>query len=344
MSAVFVWIETHAGAASPLSREALGAGATLASELQLPLVALVCGESATDIARSLAADEALVCEDETLAGLRPEPCAALLTGLVRQRRPHAVLAPGSIRSRETMAASAADLGSSLLTEVSQFEAQAEGVIRVRRPAYAGKLIMTAQGSAGGTQFLCLRARAFPPAASHPDARIAISAVEPALGEDDIVAKIEDVSAAQAAVNLGDAAIIVSGGRGMAGNPEQAPAEAPDSAIWKAQRGFERILAPLAAELGAAIGASRAAVDAGYIDYAHQVGQTGKVVSPDLYIACGISGAIQHQAGMRGSKIIVAINRDPAAPIFRLAHYGLVGDLYEIVPALTAALRARQAGG
>lgn len=344
MSAVFVWIETHAGAATPLSQEALGAGATLANDLQLPLVALVCGEEATAIAAGLAADEALVCEDETLAGLRPEPCAALLSGLVKERAPHAVLAAGSIRGRETMAASAADLGCNLLTEVSEFETQADGVIRVRRPAYAGKLVMTAQGSPDGTQFLCLRARAFPPAASRPDETVAITAVDAALAEDDIVTKVEEVSAAQASVNLGDAAIIVSGGRGMAGNPEPAPSDAPDSAVWKAQHGFEHTLAPLAAELGAAVGASRAAVDAGYIDYAHQVGQTGKVVSPDLYIACGISGAIQHQAGMRGSKIIVAINRDPEAPIFRLAHYGLVGDLYEIVPALTAALRVRKAGG
>ncbi len=142
------------------------------------------------------------------------------------------------------------------------------------------------------------------------------------------------------VNLTDAAIIVSGGRAMANNPKDAPAGAEKPDVWKAQDGFENTLKPLADVLGAAVGASRAAVDAGYIPYAHQVGQTGKSVSPDLYIACGISGAIQHQAGMRTSKVIVAINKDGEAPIFKLARYGLVGDLYKIVPALTAELKKR----
>ena len=347
MSAVFVWVETFAGKAIPLSQEALGAGSRLTGELKVPLVALIFGENAASIAADLGApgaDQALVCEDATLHGLRLEPCAALLASLVAQHQPHAVLAPGTVRGRELLAAAAADGGCSLLTEVSSIALQADGALRVKRPVYAGKLIMTAQGSPAKTQYLALRARAFAPAAPRPAAQISVTEVTPAMAEDDISTKIEDIAAPEGTISLSDAAIIVSGGRGMAGNPAQAPPDAADSAVWKAQQGFEHTLAPLAAALGAAIGASRAAVDAGYIDYAHQVGQTGKVVSPDLYIACGISGAIQHQAGMRSSKIIVAINRDPEAPIFRLAHYGLVGDLYEIVPALTAALRAHADGG
>jgi electron transfer flavoprotein alpha subunit len=147
---------------------------------------------------------------------------------------------------------------------------------------------------------------------------------------------------ESGVSLTDAGIIVSGGRGVSNNPKlEPPADLDDKEkeIWKAHQGF-KLVGDLAAGLGAAVGASRAAVDAGYIPYDHQVGQTGKVVSPDLYIAVGISGAIQHQAGMRTSKVIVAVNKDKDAPIFKLARFGVVGDLYEILPALTEAFRER----
>ena len=154
--------------------------------------------------------------------------------------------------------------------------------------------------------------------------------------------VEGYSASESAVNLGDAGVIVSGGRGVSNNPSlQPPAGLDDkqAEIWRAQQGFA-LIGELANVLGGAVGASRAAVDGGYIPYSHQVGQTGKVVTPDLYIACGISGAIQHLVGMRNAKVIVAINKDADAPIFKQARYGVVGDLFQIVPALTTAFRKK----
>ncbi|MBZ0309756.1 MAG: electron transfer flavoprotein subunit alpha/FixB family protein, partial [Anaerolineae bacterium] len=204
----------------------------------------------------------------------------------------------------------------------------------------GKVLTEAVVAADGTRFIALRGRAFKAGTPNAAAKAEIKTVQPALTEDQIAAKIESFEEAVGVVNLTDAAIIVSGGRAMANNPKDAPPGTANAEVWKAQDGFENVLRPLADVLGAAVGASRAAVDAGYIPYAHQVGQTGKTVAPDLYIACGISGAIQHQAGMRTSKVIVAINKDAEAPIFKLAHYGLVGDLYKIVPALTAELKKR----
>jgi electron transfer flavoprotein alpha subunit len=343
VSAVYVWIETFNGQPVPTAWEALGAGRTLADGLSVPLTALVFGENAGVVAQETGkygADSAIACDDATLHGFRLEPYAALLSKLVQDNAPKVVLAVGTSRARELLAASAADCDCGLLTEVLDFSLQADGAIEVTRPVYAGKIISQAIGSAGKTQFLALRGRAFKPNAFNESKQAAVTTVGPVLSEDQIATKIEQFEEETGTVSLTDAAIIVSGGRGMANNPKEAPAGTADAAVWKAQDGFENTLKPLAAVLGAAVGASRAAVDAGYIPYAHQVGQTGKVVSPDLYVACGISGAIQHQAGMRTSKVIVAINKDADAPIFKLARYGLVGDLYQIVPALTAELKQR----
>lgn len=341
MSVVFVWIETFEGKALNSSWEALGAGRMIADKLGVPVTALVFGENAGGVAveaGSHGADQVITCEDATLNGFRLEPYAALLSKLVADQKPKAVLAIGSTRGRELLAASAADTDNSLITEAINLEAQADGAINVTRPAYAGKILSEVVGNPAGTQFVTLRGRAFKPADTSKT--VTVTVVSSVLAEADITTKIEGFEAEVGTVNLSDAAIIVSGGRAMANNPKDAPAGAGDAAVWKAKDGFENTLKPLADVLGAAVGASRAAVDAGYIPYAHQVGQTGKTVSPDLYIACGISGAIQHQAGMRTSKVIVAVNKDAEAPIFKLARYGLVGDLYKIVPALTAELKKR----
>ncbi len=338
MSAIYVWIETFKGKANPTSWEAIAAGRTL----NLPVTAIVFGENAAAVAKeagAYGADNAIICDDATLTEYRLEPYAALLTQLVKANAPKAVIAVASSRGRELLASSAADTDSPILADALGVSENGGG-LTATRAAYAGKILSDAVASAA-TIFVTLRSRAFKAADAAPK-DIPVTTAAPALSETQIAPKVERFEEATGTVNLTDAAVIVSGGRGMANNPATPPAGVSGDAatVWKAQDGFANVLQPLADVLGAAVGASRAAVDAGYIPYAHQVGQTGRTVSPDLYIACGISGAIQHQAGMRSSKIIVAINKDGEAPIFKMARYGLVGDLYQIIPALTAELKKR----
>jgi electron transfer flavoprotein alpha subunit len=263
-----------------------------------------------------------------------------LAKLASESFPEVILFPTTSRGRELAAMAAIDLNSGVLPDVIALEV-VDGSLLATRPIYAGKLLSKVK-CLTRPQLVTLRGRAFaklPPDVSRTGT---LTKLSPVLGEADIPTKVEGYIPGEAGVSLNDASVIVSGGRGVSNNPKLTPPAGMDekqAEIWKAQQGFKLIEA-LAQVLHAAVGASRAAVDAGYIPYAHQVGQTGKVVSPDLYIACGISGAIQHQAGMRTSKVIVAINRDAEAPIFKLARYGVVGDLYAIIPALTEAFRKR----
>jgi electron transfer flavoprotein alpha subunit len=323
-----------------MSWEALGAARQLADGFGLPVAAAVFGQNAAAIAAEAGkygASKAFVCDDATLHADRLEPYAALLSKLVKEQQPKAVVAVATTLGRELLAASAADCDAALLSDAVELKVSGDAV-SVIRPVYAGKLMSEVTG-AGATTFVTIRKRAFKaPEASGGSPEIVTAA--PVLSEDQIVVKVEGFTAEAGTVNLSDAAIIVSAGRGIANNPKDAPAGTAAADVWKAQDGFASVIQPLADVLGAAVGASRAAVDAGYIDYSHQVGQTGKSVSPDLYIACAISGAIQHQAGMRTSKVIVAINKDKDAPIFKMARYGLVGDVYAVVPALTKALKAK----
>ncbi len=340
---VFVWIETVRGRALPSSWEALGAARQLADALQCAATAIVFGANAADIALEAGgygADRALVCGDPSSTAYPLDRYTKILSDLVVERQPVALLASATSCGRELLASAALDTGSGLISDCVDLRV-ADGVIIGTRPVYAGKVLME-MAAQTATAFVTLRSRAFPAPSPTDTSSAIVETVCAAPLTDSAWLSVAEVAADIATVSMTDAAIIVSGGRGMANNPVAPPngVSGDEANIWRAKHGYAHTLQPLADVLGAAIGASRAAVDAGYIPYEHQVGQTGKVVNPDLYIACGISGAIQHQAGMRGSKIIVAINKDRQAPIFKLARYGIVGDLYEVVPALTAALKSK----
>lgn len=323
MSGVWVFVEQYEGKAASSSWEAVGLARRLADELKQPVVAVVFGTNAAALAKEAigyGADNAVICEDATLTDFRVDAYAALFAKLAQGRTPEIILAGASTRGRDLLGSVAVDLETGLVADAIHAEL-VDGRVHATRPVYAGKLVSDVF-STGTPQMLTLRSRAFPAPSMEASRSGNIETVGAAMAEDDIKVKVVGFEAAVGTVSLSDAAIIVSGGRGVGGPDGFAP------------------LRDLCSVIGAALGASRAAVDAGWIPYDHQVGQTGKTVSPDLYIACGISGAIQHQAGMRTSKLIVAVNKDAEAPIMKLARYAIIGDLFEVVPALTAAFKQK----
>ncbi len=323
----WVYIDHFKGEVQPGSWEALGLGKTFGA-----VSAIVFGQgvdAVTKAAFEFGADEVIVADDAALADYRAEPYASTLSAIASSLTPDLILLPTTARTRELSAMVAVDLNSGVLTDVTAVEVSADKVT-VTRPIYEGKVIEKTVCTAKPA-FVTLRSRAFPKPAREEGRTGTVTQAEV---KADAKSSVEGYSATEAAVNLGDASVIVSGGRGVSNNASLGLDEKAT-----AQKGFE-LLGELATVLGGAVGASRAAVDGGYITYAHQVGQTGRVVAPDLYIACGISGAIQHLVGMRNAKLIVAINKDAEAPIFTQARYGVVGDLFAIVPALTEALRKR----
>jgi electron transfer flavoprotein alpha subunit len=322
---IFVWVEQFEGQPAAASWEAIGAARRLADELGGNVTACVFGgpdvEPLAQEAIAYGADAVLLAEDATLADFRVEPQAALLAQAVREAGPAVVLIGATFRGRELGPALAVELDTGCIADCTALEFE-DGQLVATRPIYAGKLFSKCLIPERRPQIFTTRVRAFAKPEPDPARSGQVTPVEPVLAEDDISSKVIGFKETEGGVSLADAGIIVSGGRGV-GGPE----------------GFEPVR-ELAQVLGAALGASRAAVDAGWIPYEHQVGQTGKTVGPDLYIAAGISGAIQHQAGMRTSRVIVAINKDPEAPIFKLAHYGIVGDLFKVVPALVAAFEEK----
>lgn len=332
---IFVYIDHFKGEALAASWEALG----LARSFGVT-TALVFGSGVDDVAKAAleyGADDVLVADDSALLDFRAETYASTLSAIASSRTPDLILFPTTTRTREFAAMSAVDLNANVITDATAVEVNGDSII-VTRPIYEAKLFEKVTASAK-PQLITLRGRAFPKPEKVAGKTGTITKVE---AKTDSLTTVEGYSVADVGVSLNDAGIIVSGGRGASNNPSlQPPAELDDkqSEIWRGQQGF-KLIGDLASTLGGAVGASRAAVDAGYVPYSTQVGQTGKVVAPDVYIACGISGAIQHLAGIRSAKMVVAINKDPDAPIFKVARYGVVGDLFQIVPALTEAFKKK----
>ncbi len=250
-------------------------------------------------------------DNEALAMFSPEVYAAVLADVIKKAQPAVILFPATGYGKELGGLVGAKLDLGLATDCIAFQVE-NGSLLLKRPVYAGKAMATVKPKALPVM-VSMRPNIFPPAAAD-QAPAPVEAVE--VHAPTPRARVtEKVKKEAVAVDLAEAKIVVSGGRGV-----------------KSTEGFA-VIRELASTLGAAVGASRAAVDAGWIDYSTQVGQTGKTVAPQLYIANGISGAIQHLAGMSSSKLIVAINKDPDAPIFKVADYGIVGDLFEVVPVL-----------
>ncbi len=340
---ILIYIDQFQGHALPTSWELFGAAQSIQAQMGGSVLAIALGSGSQAVAQEAfhyGAEQAFFCAASSLEDYRPEPYATQISKLAREQGVSVLLFPTTTRGRELASLCSIDLGSGVMPDAIALEVN-DGRIVATRPVYAGKLLSKAVCQVD-PQIITIRVRAFKAPAADASRSGSPISLDAAMSDAEILTRVEGYSAAQAGVSLTDASVIVSGGRGVSNNPSLTPPSGLDekqAEVWRAQQGFN-LIRDLASVLGGAVGASRAAVDAGYIPYEHQVGQTGKVVSPDLYIACGISGAIQHQAGMRSSKVIVAINKDAEAPIFKLARFGVVGDLFTLVPALTEAFRKR----
>jgi len=316
--------EAREGKLRQVSLEALQAASVIAgdgNDVSAALIGSGIGSVAEELARYVPG-KLYVIDHTELANYNAEAYSAALSGLIADLHPAGIVFGHTAIGRDLAPLLAAQLGAGQLSDVTAIEC-ADADVLYTRPLYAGKAFEQKRFTGEATQIVTIRPNnvtAIEPAAAPADI-IAVS-YSPAPSLRSIVRDV--VRKAAGKVDLAEAKVVVSGGRGV-----------------KSAEGFKP-LEELAEALGGAVGASRGACDAGYCDYALQIGQTGKVVTPELYIACGISGAIQHLAGMSQSRVIIAINKDPDAPIFKVADFGIVGDLFEIVPLLTEELKKAQA--
>jgi electron transfer flavoprotein alpha subunit len=316
-----VFIEQREGKIRKASLEALSLARRLAGE---PVAAVLPGKGVAALASGLGkygAGVVYVADREDLALYSTKGYVGALDAAAKKESPDAVLIAATSMGKDLAPRFAARHDVSVLADLMDLRVE-NGRLVGSRPVYSGKARAEVDCGNAALQVATTRPNVFPAqAADAADPRVETLDL-PAIAPRARVVKVETSESKE--LDVSEADIIVSGGRGIKG-PENWP-----------------LIKDLQEALGAALGASRAVVDAGWIDHQYQVGQTGKVVSPTLYVACGISGAIQHLAGMGSSKVIVALNKDPEAPIFKVATYGIVGDIFQIVPEVAKAIRAVKA--
>lgn len=326
---IWVFIETECGKAKNVGYELLHAAKPLASQKGCPLVAVVIGKDVEGVAKDAicyGADSAIVVDAPEYEYYTTDAFAKAMTALVEKYKPETLMLGATNNGRDLGPRVSCRLKTGLTADCTAIDIDEEtGNVAWTRPTFGGNLMAVIMCPDHRPQMGTVRPGVFKKAAYDESRTGEIIKEEIHTAKEEIRTNlVERINEVAEAVNLEEAEIIVSGGRGV-GSAENF-----------------KLLEELAAELGATVGCSRAVVDAGWMPHAHQVGQSGKTVAPKLYFAIGISGAIQHLAGISGSDTVIAVNKDPDAPIFDVADYGIVGNLNEVVPALTEAFQARKA--
>lgn len=326
---VLVVVEQRAGTAKPVSWQLLGESRRLANKLEVPLLALVIGFDVPHLAQEAicyGADKVFLCDSPELANYRTRPYSRVCLHVIQAYKPEIVLLGATNTGRDLAGAIATHLPTGLTADSTQLDVDDDRLLLASRPAFSEKMIATILCKQFKPQMATARPGVFEALPWDPSHAGEVIEVSPQIEPGEIATEVLEFLETTGRLNLEEAEVIVAGGRGLGG-----PAAF-------------RLLQELADALGGVVGASRVAVDLGWIGHEHQVGQTGTTVRPKLYFAIGISGAVQHVVGMQNSTYIVAINKDPQAPIFKLANYAIRGDLFQIVPAITRACKARKAAG
>jgi len=332
---VWVFIEQEGGKIADVSLELVCKGRELASQLGVKTEAVLLGDKVAHCAETLfqyGCENVYLAEDKRLEPFTVLPYAKVIIDLIKELKPNILLFGATMKGRELAPRVASEKLAGLTADctdlkIDDFDDKVnkkfyKDKLMQIRPAFGGNIIATIVNTWDDPQIVTVREGVMKMDAPEKGRKGKLVEVKPELSKEDLILKVIERVRKEKSVNLGGAQIIVAGGYGVGSKDNF------------------KLIRELAETLGGQVGASRAAVDAGWIDHDHQVGQTGVTVRPKLYIACGISGSIQHRAGMQESKRIIAINNDPEAPIFSVAHYGIVGDLNDILPKMIKAYKAK----